>query len=173
MVAMAQAPARDGDVPGVAYVVCDAGALSVANASCDAVLFVDSIEHVPDAGLVIAEASRVLRPGGELLLTFANRNSLNLVINRKLGYPDFPTNHQHVREFTLAEVTTMLNAVELEIESTSGIELRPYWGVPGIDGVVREIIDEDEEVVEMLRVLGPRVGVEYAYLGVVVARKRG
>ena len=172
MVAMAQAAARDGDMPGVAYVVCDAGALSVANASCDAVLFVDSIEHVPDAGLVIAEASRVLRPGGELLLTFANRNSLNLVINRKLGYPDFPTNHQHVREFTLAEVTTMLNAVELEIESTSGIELRPYWGVPGIDGVVREIIDEDEEVVEMLRVLGPRVGVEYAYLGVVGARKR-
>jgi SAM-dependent methyltransferase len=171
-VAMARAAASDRDRTGVDHMVCDAGAVGVAGASCDGVLFIDSIEHVPDAQRVIAEASRVLRPGGELLLTFSNRDSLNQVINRKLGYPEFPTNHQHIREFTLAEVTAMLHATGFEIESTAGIELRPYWGVPGIDGLVRDVIDDDEEVVETLRVLGRRIGAEHAYVGVVRACTR-
>ena len=39
--------------------------------------------------------------------------------------------------------------------------------------VVREVIDDDEEFVEAMRVLGERAGAEYAYVGVVRARKRG
>jgi len=55
----------------------------------------------------------------------------------------------------------------------AGVELRPYWGVPGIDHVLRERLDEHAEMVEVLRELGRRAGVEYAYVGVVLARKSG
>ncbi|HEX5587790.1 MAG TPA: class I SAM-dependent methyltransferase [Acidimicrobiia bacterium] len=154
------------------YAAADAHALSFADASFDAVAFVDAIEHVLDAGAVLAECSRVLRHGGELLLTFSNRNSMNYVFSRKLGYPEFGTNHQHIAEFTIAEITAMLGAAGLDVVETSGIELRPSLGVPGIDGPLRALVDDDPEVVEMLRVLGRRAGAEYAYLGVVLARKR-
>jgi hypothetical protein len=66
----------------------------------------------------------------------------------------------------------MLADSGLAVESTAGIELRPYWGVPGVDPLVRAAIDDDEAVVDALRVLGTRAGAEYAYVGVVRARKR-
>jgi hypothetical protein len=57
------------------------------------------------------------------------------------------------------------------VTETAGVSLLPYWGIPGIDEVVRDVTDNDPEVVEMMRVLGARAG-EYAYTGVVLARKR-
>ncbi len=172
-VGVANARDRDHDTDAIVHAVCDASAVALADASCDVVIFVDAIEHVFDAGAVMREVGRVLRPCGELLVTFANRNSLNQLLSRALGYPEFVTNHQHIREFTLAEVEAMLGEADLTVESTAGIELRPYWGVPGVDPLVREAIDDDEELVEALHVLGERVGAEYAYVGVVRARKRG
>jgi hypothetical protein len=44
--------------------------------------------------------------------------------------------------------------------------------VPGIDHVAREAVDDDEDLVAALRELGRRAGFEYAYVGVIVARKR-
>jgi SAM-dependent methyltransferase len=167
--------ARSADGPrlGAGYAVMDAHQVCFPDASFNGVLFVDSIEHVSDAGRVLAEASRVLSANGELLVTFANRNSVNQVIARKLGYPEFVTNHQHIREFTLDEIRQLLAAAGLQIVDTAGVSLYPYWGIPGIDGIVRHLIDEDPEVVAMLRELGVRAGAEYAYLGVVMARKAG
>ena len=65
----------------------------------------------------------------------------------------------------------MLDRGGLEVVETAGIELRPYWGVPGIDHVVRDTLDEDVELVEACASWAPR-RVEYAYVGVVHARKR-
>lgn len=45
--------------------------------SLDRVVILEALYFLPDAGAFIAEAFRVLRPGGELLLTVNNRNSLN------------------------------------------------------------------------------------------------
>ena len=171
-VGMAQAAALDAGVPGVVHMVCDAAALAVPSGVFDTVLFVDSIEHVFDAEAVFDECARALRPGGTLLVTFSNRNSLNQIVTRALGHPTFVTNHQHVREFTPDEVYAMLEVSGFDVVETAGIELRPYWGVPGIDHVLRDQLDEDAEMVDALRELGRRAGVEYAYVGVVLARRR-
>ena len=163
---------RDGQRVGVHHVAVEAERLCFGDAQFDAVMFVDAIEHVRDAAEVIREIARVLLVGGEVLVTFANRDSVNQVVTRALGHPEFETNHQHMFEFSYPDIVGMLDAAGLDVTDTDGIELRPYWGVPGIDEVTRDILDEDEAFVELMVELGKRVGVEYAYVGVLYATKR-
>lgn len=54
---------------GMIDYVCDATAIPVPNASFDAVLCTEMLEHVPDPVAVVHELARVLRPGGRLMLT--------------------------------------------------------------------------------------------------------
>jgi len=167
----AYAPA-DGERPRQRFAVMDAHTLAIPDGSFDVVLFVDSIEHVHDARAVLAEAARVLRPGGRLVTTAANRNSVNQVLTRRLGYPEFVTNYQHIAEFGLDDLTEMLTGVGFEVERTEGILLFPYWGIPGVDQAVRHLTDDDPEVVELMRKLGRLVGAEHAYTSVVSAIRR-
>ncbi len=168
-----RADAADADAARVLHATVDAERLAFPDATFDAVAFVDSIEHVRDAAAVLREVGRVLVAGGELLVTYANRDSLHEVMMRKLGYPEFRTNHQHIREFDGAEIDAMLAEVGFEVRETAGLLLYPYWGVPGLDDAVRTVTDEDPDVVEALRVLGERAGRDHAYTGVVWARKVG
>ena len=115
----------------------------------------------------------MLRPGGRLLTTAANRNSVNQVITRRLGYPEFVTNYQHIAEFGLDDLTEMLDDAGFDVVRTEGIFLFPYWGVPGVDQAVRHLTDDDPEVVELMRKLGRLVGAEHAYTSVVAAVRRG
>jgi SAM-dependent methyltransferase len=59
---------RHGGYGKIDY-VSDAAAIPVPNASFDAVLCTEVLEHVPDPVAVVQELARVLRPGGKLLLT--------------------------------------------------------------------------------------------------------
>jgi len=163
--------AADGPRADLAYAVTDAQQAAIRDSSCDGVMFMDSIEHVRDAALVLGEVRRVLVPGGWLLVSFANVDSLHLVMAEKLGYGRFITNHQHIREFSLAEVAALLTGVGLTIRETAGVTLYPYWGVPRIDEVVRDITDDDPEVVEILSELGRRAGAQFAYTGVITAQR--
>ncbi len=156
---------------GLRFAVMDAQMLPLPDRSFDVVTFIDASEHVGDISRALDEISRVTRPGGRLICTGANRNSLNQIVNRKLGFPEFLTNYQHIREFTFDEFTALLVAAGFEIERSGSILLYPYWGIPGIDEIVRHIMDEDEEMVEVTRVLGERAGPEYAYTFIVSARK--
>jgi SAM-dependent methyltransferase len=52
-----------------ADVVCDAAFLPFATGSADAVICGEMLEHVPDPRLILAEAARVLKPGGLFLAT--------------------------------------------------------------------------------------------------------
>jgi SAM-dependent methyltransferase len=66
--------ARD-EVPGPSWARCDAAALPFASAAFDAVLVRDLLHHVEDRCAVVAEAARVLRPGGALAVIEPNRRS--------------------------------------------------------------------------------------------------
>lgn len=50
-------------------IVSDIAAIPVADASFDAVLCTEVLEHVPDPVRVVHELARVLRPGGSLIVT--------------------------------------------------------------------------------------------------------
>ena len=52
-----------------------------------------------------------------------------------------------------------------------GAMLYPYWGIPGIDGILRNIIDNDPELVEIQRDMGARIDPRHAYAFVLRARK--
>lgn len=54
--------------PGLGRVVGDAGQLPVATGSVDAVLAVDAFHHFHEPEAVLAEARRVLAPGGSLVV---------------------------------------------------------------------------------------------------------
>ena len=59
---------RHGSYGRIDY-VCDATAIPVEDRSFDAVLCTEMLEHVPDPHAVLRELSRILKPGGRLLLT--------------------------------------------------------------------------------------------------------
>ena len=129
----------------------DAHELAIRDGSIDGVTIMEALEHFRDGTRVMREVARVLRPGGELLVGYPNRNSLHLIMTRKLGWPEFPTNYQHIREYTAPEIADMLDSVGLDVIETGGMMLFPYWGIPGVDGVVRHLTDDDPEVVDVMR----------------------
>lgn len=53
---------------GLAAIAGDAGRLPLATESIDAMLIVDALHHMPQVDAVFAEAARVLRPGGVLVV---------------------------------------------------------------------------------------------------------
>lgn len=59
---------RYGGYGSIDY-VCDATAIPVEGDTFDAVLCTEMLEHVPDPQAVVRELSRILKPGGRLLLT--------------------------------------------------------------------------------------------------------
>ncbi len=61
---------------GITYDVGVGEALHYDNASFDAVVCVDVLEHVADLNKVLAEVTRVLRPGGLFLFDTINRNPI-------------------------------------------------------------------------------------------------
>jgi SAM-dependent methyltransferase len=171
-IAIEMAQERHHDKPNFKFEVMDAHSLSFPDQHFDVVLFVDAIEHVMNVERVFAEISRVLKSDGALMLTVANRNSVNQILTRKLGYPEFVTNYQHIREFSYPETLDLLRRHGFRLEREAGIFLYPYWGVPGVDEIVRKVTDHDPEFVDLMRDLGERIGAEHAYCSVVLGRKK-
>ncbi|MGB6014167.1 MAG: class I SAM-dependent methyltransferase, partial [Nodosilinea sp.] len=68
----AQAPCNQK--PNVEFVCGDATHLPFADDSFDAVTMFDVLEHIPNDKSAIAEAWRVLKPGGSLLVSTPNEN---------------------------------------------------------------------------------------------------
>ena len=64
---------------GGRYSVADAHHLPFANEAFDGVVLSEVLEHVKDPGIVLAEAARVLGPGGVMVVTGPNRTPLSRV----------------------------------------------------------------------------------------------
>ena len=71
--AIAEAQRRSPPGAPATFAVGDAYALDAADGSADAVLLLDMLEHVERPADVLAEAARVVRPGGAVLFHTFNR----------------------------------------------------------------------------------------------------
>lgn len=99
--------------------VADMRDLPFEDASFDAVLGVQSIEHVPDATRVVAEAHRVLRPGGTAVFVTPNRLTF--------GRPDEIIDPYHFVEYAPDELRALV------AQRFDDVEVRGLFGSPRMD----------------------------------------
>lgn len=66
------------ELPNLEFCVGEATCLPFANASLDAIVFHTTLCHIPELALALAEARRVLRPGGALAVFDADYSSTNV-----------------------------------------------------------------------------------------------
>jgi ubiquinone/menaquinone biosynthesis C-methylase UbiE len=87
-------------IPSTRLVRGDATRLPITSGAIDHVTSMETIEHVSDAKALVAEARRVLKPGGYFILSTPNR---------AFGPPQRHTaNPYHVREFTANELRQLV-----------------------------------------------------------------
>lgn len=104
----------------------DAEDLRFPNQSFDVVIAMDLLEHVQNPGQVIAEAARVLRPGGLFFFHTFNRNLLaNIMVIKMVEWlvPNTPK-HMHVIDLFLKpeEIKTWLLKSDFSTISFVGVE---------------------------------------------------
>jgi 2-polyprenyl-6-hydroxyphenyl methylase/3-demethylubiquinone-9 3-methyltransferase len=115
----------------IRYDVGAGEALPYADGAFDAVVCVDVLEHVEDLGRVLAEARRVLRPGGWFLFDTINRNPLAALVvvtgaERVLGLLPRGT-HDPAKFIRPADLRARLGALGFESGRFRGL------GPTGID----------------------------------------
>ncbi|MEJ2885631.1 class I SAM-dependent methyltransferase [Actinomycetospora aeridis] len=113
--------------PEVATVRADLQAFPLADASVDAVVNLQVIEHLWDQPGFLAECARVLRPGGRLHCATPNR----LTFSPGAGPEDRPLNPFHTRELTGPELVGLVTDAGLEVEELRGLHHGP--GLRDID----------------------------------------
>ncbi|HEY5197633.1 MAG TPA: class I SAM-dependent methyltransferase [Solirubrobacteraceae bacterium] len=118
-------------------VLADMRSLPFPPASFASVLSVHSIEHVPDAGVVVAEVLRVLEPGGTAVLVTPNRFTF--------GRPDEIIDPYHYVEYGPVELAELLAA------HFSRVEIHGLFGSPRY----LELIAEQKATLDRLLALDP------------------
>ncbi|GAB93992.1 class I SAM-dependent methyltransferase [Gordonia rhizosphera] len=92
--------------------------LPLADGSVDVVVNFQVIEHLWDQGRFIDECRRVLRPGGELLISTPNRITFS-------PGRDSPLNPFHTRELTATELTDLLVVGGFAVSTMLGVHHGP------------------------------------------------
>ncbi|WP_433530171.1 class I SAM-dependent methyltransferase [Micromonospora sp. CA-263727] len=128
--ALAQAVAH-----GVTVVNGDATAVPLADGCADVVAAGELLEHVPQWRAVVAEASRLLRPGGVLVLDTLNDTALCRLVAVRIAerLPTVPRGIHDPRFF--------VDDRELVAEcARHGVELRVQGIRPGVPGLLRWLL---------------------------------
>lgn len=109
----------------VTFICADGTQIPLPDGSYDVVCAMDFLEHVEDPAKVVAEASRLLRPGGIFFYHTFNRNFLSYLLVIKLMewfVPNTPKNLHILRLFIRPkELRRMMNSVNLQSEWEGGI----------------------------------------------------
>ena len=104
------------------------GALSdvpLGRESFDAVIMRNVIEHVPDPRTDLDEASKLLRPGGLLVLRTDNVGSSDARLFRSLWYGyDFP---RHLTLFSPKTLSALVESVGLDVEAVRYSLVPTHW----------------------------------------------
>ncbi|MFH1788557.1 MAG: class I SAM-dependent methyltransferase [Candidatus Altiarchaeota archaeon] len=100
----------------------DAQHMDFADDTFDAGVSFEGIEHVPDAGKMVSEVCRVLKPGATFVVSTPNRE----MTRQKGGKPHNPF---HIQEFTRDELADMLSPhfSEIEFWGQDIVEARNMW----------------------------------------------
>ncbi|MHB8619844.1 MAG: class I SAM-dependent methyltransferase [Chloroflexota bacterium] len=119
-------------VPGVPFVLARAETLPFPDQSFDAVVLLEVLEHVGDEAAVLAEVRRILRPGGELVLSVPHRgalaawDSLNVYrqrTGRQVGFPleEAPGGSPWHRHYAEAEIRELLAGFAIDRVERGGL----------------------------------------------------
>jgi len=127
----------------VHYTSGDAYALPYPDGSFDAVLLLDFLEHVEEPKRAIAEAARVVKPGGIVMFYTFNRTFIaGLLAVKAVEFiaRDCPKNFHLLRMFIKpAELETMARSAQLRVQEYRG--LRPMiWHWPFFSSILSRTV---------------------------------
>ncbi|WP_246600139.1 class I SAM-dependent methyltransferase [Skermania piniformis] len=108
----------DARYPRVAMIRANLVELPIADSSVDTVVNYQVIEHLWDQPQFLRECHRVLRPGGELLVSTPNRITFS-------PGRDTPLNPFHTRELNATELTELLTDAEFVVDTMTGVHHGP------------------------------------------------
>jgi SAM-dependent methyltransferase len=110
---------RRREFPEVRWAVAGAAPLPFRGAAFDALFAGELIEHLPDPRPAVVEFSRVLKPGGTLILTTPNRRRLANLADRS----DRPYSPDHLSELSYDEVHGLLREAGFDVLQATGLHL--------------------------------------------------
>ncbi len=114
------------ETKSVNYQTADAYKLPFADASFDVVTALDFLEHVEDPKAVIAEISRVLKPGGQFFFHTFNRHPLAWLVVIKLVEWLIPKTPKHMHVLRLfvkpTELKSYCEASNMKVNEMVGIK---------------------------------------------------
>jgi 2-polyprenyl-6-hydroxyphenyl methylase/3-demethylubiquinone-9 3-methyltransferase len=113
------------------YRLCSAEDLARSGAGpYDVITCMELIEHVPSPAALLAATAKLLRPGGELIVSTINRNLrsfLLAIVGAEYLLNLIPRGtHEYARLVRPAELARLARAQGLELRDVSGVEFNPF-----------------------------------------------
>lgn len=126
--------------PSVSYVGGSGLDVPLADATADTVIAFDVIEHVPDERRFVAELLRVVKPGGQVVITTPS-DDIRVLPGRFQNFIDRSWGHHRVRGYSVESLETLFaeaGAGEVSVVSVGMrvyrrlyVPLRLVWSLPG------------------------------------------